>query len=532
MVLTKVKNVLVVLLSVVSFSCSDYELSKIPEDPVPDIEAFPEVLDFGAVNAGIDTPSSDITITNVGTDDLHLGSIALLDGDITFDVLTGYDVTLHPGEETIVEVKYSPLTYESNLDKVRILSNDPDESVVDIPVSGTGDAPVIFVDPDYHAFTNVYVGCDDFIPISVSNVGNVDLTINDVTHFSSLPADFEMFDYEPYYGMLPLVVPPGESITLEILYKPTDAFTDVGYIEIHSNDPMSPTTFADHDGDGDYERWVTDEFEQDETVDVDILFVIDNSGSMRSNQTNFKTNFSSFISVFASAGIDYHIAFITTDSEDFVNGTIITPADTDPVATVNSLVDSIGTSGSTMEAGLYYSYMSTSITGPAGHGGLFLRDDAKLVIIYVSDEPDWSHTKSSFTVSDYVAHLRALKSSSTLIAAHAVAGDYPSGCTTNGGAQFGDGYYDVVTTLAGSFLSICADDWGGSMDTLARESVVTSTFILTEHAVDGTIGVVVDGTTSFDWYYDTAINAIQFNTSPPEGSKIEITYAIWSCEEE
>lgn len=527
-----IKNLLVVLLGLASFSCSDYELSKIPEEPVPDIQALPEALDYGSVLAGGDGVPAEIVITNTGTDTLHIGSIALLDGDVTFDVLTGYDVSLEPAEQTTVTVEYSPITYQSNIDKVRILSNDPDEPFVDIEVSGTGDAPFIHVSPDYYDFSGVYVGCDDYVSVTVSNLGNIDLEITDITHFSSLPADFEMYDYEPYYGMLPLIVPAGDSITIEILYTPSDAFTDSGYIEIHSNDPLTPVAFADHDGDGDYEKWATDKFKQDEVIDVDILFVIDNSGSMMSNQANFKSNFASFISVFSLAGVDYHIAFITTDNEEFVDGAIITPADPDPVSTVNTIVDNIGVSGSPQEAGLYYSYLSTTSGAPAGPGGTFLREDAKLVVIYVSDEPDHSsYRNSSLTESDYVAHLRSLKTASNLIAAHAVAGDYPGGCTANGGAQFGDGYYDVVTSLGGSFLSICADDWGGAMDTLARESVVTSTFVLTEHAIDGTIEILVDGVLSTDWYYDESINAVQFTIAPPEGSEIEVTYAVWSCEE-
>ena len=125
------------------------------------------------------------------------------------------------------------------------------------------------------------------------------------------------------------------------------------------------------------------------TTDVDILFVIDNSGSMGSNQSSFKSNFSSFISVFAAAGVDYRIAFITTDSPDFVDGIIVTPSDPDPINTVNGIVDNIGTRGSPTEKGLEQSYNSTS-TGPGAPGGSFFREDARLVVIFVSDEPDYS----------------------------------------------------------------------------------------------------------------------------------------------
>jgi hypothetical protein len=511
-------------------SCSDYEISKIPPDPAPDITVEPLEIDYGVLFSGHETGTADLTVQNVGNDDLNIGSVTLVAGDQTFDIDTSFDTVLAPSETTEITISYIPLTFSENIDVIRINSNDPDEPAVDIPVRGQGDAPIISIDPDYYSFSDVYVGCEDYALINISNLGNIDLEISDIEHFASLPSDFELNDYEPYYGMLPLVIMPGETVALEILYEPLDGFEDTSFLKIYSNDPMTPIAYADQDGNGDFEKWHSDRFDQDETMDVDILFVIDNSGSMGGNQTNFKSNFASFISVFSSAGVSYQIAFITTDSSDFVDGAIVTAADPDPVSTVNNIVDSIGTRGSATEKGLWYSYLATS-SGPAAPGGTFLRDDARFVVIYVSDEKDWSSSHGMST-TDYVTHLRSLKSSSSLVVAHAVSGDYPGGCTANGGAEFGDGYYNVVTGLGGTFLSICASDWGMSMDTLARESIMRSNFVLTEKAVDGTISVEVDGVESTDWYFEDSTNSVIFTLIPPEGSEITMTYAVWSCQEE
>jgi hypothetical protein len=523
--------VFTVLICLVSLSCSDYKLHTVPDEPAPEITVSPTAIDYGPVFAGVDKVVADITISNVGTAVLHISSIELVAGDTTFSGTISHSIEVNPGNSVIVPVEYEPFTYSTNIDKVRIYSNDADEPIVDVDVSGTGDAPVIYVEPDYYSFFDIYVGCDGSIPISISNTGNIDLVINSLNHFASLPADFSLYDYEPFYGMVPLTIPPATTITLEVAYSPSDAFDDLGYLEIHSNDPMTPIAYADHDGDGNYETWVTDIFEQNETTDVDILFIVDNSGSMGSNQTNFKNNFSSFMAVFSASGVDYRIAFITTDSEQFV-GSVITPADSDPVGLADSIIDTIGTSGSAMESGLYYSYLSTTSGYPASIGGGFLRDDAKLVLIYISDEPDHSSRNSTMTEPDYAAWFYSLKSAVNKIVAHAVAGDYPSGCTSNGGAQFGDGYYDLVGLLGGSFMSICDSNWGTAMDTLARESIAQTTFSLTEHAIDGTIEIEVNGVPSTGWYYDEATNSVQFTTIPAEGSIIEITYAVWSCEEE
>ena len=311
---------------------------------------------------------------------------------------------------------------------------------------------------------------------------------------------------------------------------------DAGYLEIASNDPATPLAYADHDGLGEVELWVTDSFTQDGTVDVDILFVVDNSGSMGSNQTNIKNNFDTFMNAFVAAGVSYQIALITTDSSDFV-GDIITNTTIDPVTEFNSQIDSIGTHGSAYEKGLWVAYEATT-TGDASPGSTtgFFRSSARLVVVYVSDEPDFSHQtygsggSTTMSHSDYSSSLLSLKSSSSLVAAHAIAGDYPSGCTSNGGAQFGEGYYDVVSDLSGTFMSICASDWSTTMDTLARESLSQISFALSEIPVEETIEVRVDGVISFDWAYESASNAIIFTTSPADGSSINITYGVLSCQ--
>ncbi len=508
------------------FSCSDYGVTKI-EEKAPEIHVTPENHDFEHVDADGEIKKLEVTVSNLGNINLEVYDIDFKNNDPAFSITSEIPESIKPGEEKIIEITYDPDTYEVNEEFLVIISDDEDESKIEIPLNGIGDAPVILVNPDIYEFNDVYVGCEDFITVNISNIGNVDLVISDIYHFSSLPADFYMVDYEPFFGTLPITIAPGNSIEIDVYYSPEDGLDDISYIEIHSNDPANSIVYADHLGDGDYEKWNTENFEQNETTDVDILFVIDNSGSMGSNQTSFKSNFSSFISVFAAAGVDYHIAFITTDSPDFVDGIIVTSSDPDPVNTVNGIVDNIGTRGSAHEKGLEQSYEST-LTGPAAPGGSFFREDAKLVIIYVSDEPDRG---TAMSPSDYVSHFRSLKTDPRLIIAHAVAGDYPSGCSANGGAEFGDRYYDVVGSLSGTFLSICSEDWGIAMDTLARESVIHSTFVLSDTAVDGTIEITVNGYTSTDWFYDTSINAVQFTTPPPAGSTIEITYAVWSCQE-
>jgi hypothetical protein len=259
---------------------------------------------------------------------------------------------------------------------------------------------------------------------------------------------------------------------------------------------------------------------------------------MGANQTNIKNNFDTFMNAFSAAGVSYQIALITTDSSSFV-GDIITNATPDPVTAFNDQIDSIGTRGSAHEKGLWYAYESTT-TGDASSGSTtgFQRSSSRLVVVYVSDEEDWSHYgygsggSTTMTHSDYSNALLSLKSSSDLVVAHAIAGDYPSGCTSNGGATFGDGYYNVVNDLGGTFMSICATDWSVTMDTLARDSIAIRDFPLSHDPIESSIEIKVNGYVSTDWLYNELANSITMTSPPPEGSSIDITYAVWAeCEE-
>tara|TARA_B100000700_G_scaffold327969_1_gene444207 strand:+ start:254 stop:1864 length:1611 start_codon:yes stop_codon:yes gene_type:complete len=519
---------------------SDYGVSKYVEEPAagvtaPEIEVDPTHHDYGTLSAGSETQDVIINIKNAGNGDLDISNIYLHNGNSNFTLSTLPVGVVDSLDSAELVVTYSPGTYETNYETISIVSNDEDEPVVNVTLNGSGDAPVITVTPDYHDFGNVSIGCDETLSVEVGNVGNSNLIITDIEFFASLPVDFSMTDYEEEFGVLPITIAPGDTIDLEVDYMPLDTLDDAAYLEIVSNDPATPVANADQDGLGDVESWVTDSFTQDGTVDVDILFVIDNSGSMGSNQTNIKNNFDTFMNAFTAAGVSYQIALITTDSSDFV-GSVITNLTPDPVTEFNNQIDSIGTLGSAHEKGLWYAYESTT-TGDASSGSAtgFFRPSARLVVVYVSDEPDHSDNSyggggsSTMTPSDYSASLLSLKSSTALVSAHAIAGDYPSGCTSNGGAQFGEGYYDVVSDLGGTFMSICASDWSATMDTLARESLSQLAFALSSIPIEDTIVVTVDGTPSVDWVYEESSNTVIFTSSPAEGSSIVIDYGVWGC---
>ena len=418
------------------------------------------------------------------------------------------------------------MTYETNTESITITSNDPDEPTVTIPITGNGSAPVIELDPYYHDFGLTLIGCDGEKELKVSNVGDVDLVVSSLDFYVSYPAELEIVLYEEINGPLPWIIAPGSSKNVMIGHEPYDELTDSGFIEVRSNDPVTPMARADQVADGDFAIDLIDEFEQDEVTSADILFVIDNSGSMGIWQTALTDNFNSFIGVFSVTGVDYQIAVITTDDEMF-QGPILT--DTTPDLATEFTDQAIaGTYGSSMEKGLHYAELATSPGGDAAPGSAFLRTDAKLIVIFVSDEKDWS----SKTDLEYATHFKSLKATDSMAVTHAVVGDAPSGCSSSttswARADYGEGYIEVSALMGGEHVSLCAEDWGAELEGLAHDSILNRSFELTDIPYEETIIVEVDGTEVSDWTYNIIENSVDFMGGyvPEAGTEIEISYSV------
>jgi len=158
---------------------------------------------------------------------------------------------------------------------------------------------------------------------------------------------------------------------------------------------------------------------------IDILWVIDNSGSMQTSQANLVNNFTSFINRFQTLGFDYHMAVTTSDAylgntafqnnshyyyianngkfKDGFTGTygygrtgiyVMTPANT--TAEIFRKNISMGASGHGDERA--FQSMMQSLTDPLNAPLGFRRSDAFLAIIILSDEDDFSGTA---TVDDH-----------------------------------------------------------------------------------------------------------------------------------
>jgi hypothetical protein len=160
-----------------------------------------------------------------------------------------------------------------------------------------------------------------------------------------------------------------------------------------------------------------------------------------------------------------------------------------------------------------------------GNAG-FLRDDARLALLAVSDADDANDVVSPPPVSDYVQRLAQVKKGALDLISFA--GLVPlRACPTAEG--IGNRYMEIARALHGHLEDICnLDAFGSALENSLGDLLLPLTsFPLSVRPRDpGAIVVQVDGVTVTSWTYDASSNRIVFpaNAVPPPGSHITARY--------
>ena len=286
-----------------------------------------------------------------------------------------------------------------------------------------------------------------------------------------------------------------------------------------------------------------------ENPPVDVLFVVDNSGSMAQEQAKLTANFQTFITHFTSLGLDFHIGVITTDTDNpaesgkLQGSPAILTASTPELDRYFLQNATTGTNGSGAESGLEAIRLAFSEPNLSGANAGFLRPNAILAIIVVSDEEDWSDGDTNEppiadapSISSYADLLLALKGGdASKVTMPVIVGDVPGGCTSaDADAEAGVRYHEIATALNGSKSSICSQDFATVLDTIGSDLAGLVTAFPLAYTPDPiTITVAVDGTLmerseEIGWYWDALVGGVAFAPSavPAACSVIEISYAV------
>jgi hypothetical protein len=109
----------------------------------PEITVSPLSIAFGAVPVGSASSVRTVTVKNDGTTNLVLGSVTLAGGNPThFKKIAAQDLcsglTLAPTQTCTLGIKFTPKSSGAQNATVMIPSNDADESLLAVTLSGAG----------------------------------------------------------------------------------------------------------------------------------------------------------------------------------------------------------------------------------------------------------------------------------------------------------------------------------------------------------------------------------------------------------
>lgn len=298
----------------------------------------------------------------------------------------------------------------------------------------------------------------------------------------------------------------------------------------------------------------TDRFVQNSRRSADVLFVVDDSASMVAEQDALGRNFVAFLEAANDGLADFHIGVTTTDvTGDGERGRLVplkppdapTSGRTEHIVTRASLPNPteafrrnalVGINGALVEQGLEAAALALTapLAAPDGDNAGFLRPEASLALVFVSDENDGSPRPTSVYTDLF---LSVKGDDPSRVSASAIVGPVPNGCDGSGGrATPGTRYLEVVRALRGRAESICTEDWGS---TLARLSGVAfgllGRFVLSGQpagepsiTVDGNPRPRINAAGQITWDIDAIARVLTFGRqfTPPEGAVVEVQYPV------
>jgi len=263
-------------------------------------------------------------------------------------------------------------------------------------------------------------------------------------------------------------------------------------------------------------KWRVVEFTQKGPGKVDLLWVVDTSGSMSEEQAYLATNFNRMIMGLNAAGHDFQTAITTTDvcqeivplaldqrvcpanyggsTSTHLQGSflgtkdrqVLKKSDTDLIEKFNTYTKA-GVNGSGFEHGLYAAKLAIDKV-KSGENGALLRPDAFLAVIVVSDEEDdgiglskidaynghnfvaEGLTSFKFTDDDMISYLQGVKSQGNFSISAIAPTKNPDGtmCSAPHTAPLEEGtqYIKAAQKSGGLLQSLCDTDWSQSLATL------------------------------------------------------------------
>jgi len=281
------------------------------------------------------------------------------------------------------------------------------------------------------------------------------------------------------------------------------------------------------------------------TPQADILFVVDNSGSMSPHQINLSANISQFITEFLRQPIlAYNIAVVSTDVDGFGQPTRGAFAGTTKVVNKQTpngariLAENLklGIRGSGLEAPFDATHLALDPALLAAGNAGFLRKNAALVVIFITDAEDQSDIRPQ-ALYEYLVNTKDGRKNK-VFSFGAIIPTAETRCARDAfePPRLIEEFLGIVQNSGNNVMNLCASDFGQKLAEAASQIVdqvgnkiylSRAPEISTLKVTYGSVELQPDARTG--WTFDPLENAvvlgkeIDWNSQPPD-SEIRVDY--------
>jgi hypothetical protein len=515
------------------------------------VKTTPAVVDFGLQPPGA-TQVLGVKVANVGTDVCAVKDVRLLDAAGGAFLLPGGELegaVLGPGDAFSFMVGFRSASGAAGRwrGRVGLTQSNPAQPEHAVSLEAAVGTPCLRWDPAYVDFGLSRPDC----PVvrartRLVNRCGVAHELRDVTVGpGTTDGEFEL-ETGP---VLPIRLGDGEAADVVLRYRARVPGMNLSplFATLTGIDGAVEASLV---GEASLESRQVDTWTQVDVTKADVLLVVDNTASMVEEHPRLVAGVSGLMGALAQAGLDARVAVTTTGllpagpgcpggAEGGEAGRLF-PADGSlprwlqvgalgARAQLERLVQ-VGRCAQ-VEAGMEAARLalspplSDSADDPRtalnadGNAG-FLREDAVLAVIFISDEDD----HSPGPVADYAAFLAGLKGPGQggRVLAHALV-PAASGCSTAG--SVGTRWAELVQRSGGQLASSCTQDYAPLLAAMASQVGAASTrFPLSRPPATGSLEVRLDGQPVTGWWLEPSTNTVIFNVPPPPGARVEANY--------
>lgn len=494
-------------------------------DAAPDpsgctLVARPDRLEFGLVERGRRTVLP-VALVNIGGRDCALTSVAVTGPQL--GLLGTPPTTIPAGGTAIVDVRVDAVDAASGQGELTVTRDGL--APVTVAVSASSTTSAVRVHPSAVTFDQSKLECRTTRTVSLSSEGArarvTDAHLDDGSS-TAFTVDTRLF---------PADVAQDRATDLVVQYNPVAAGNDAARLLVFHEGQSEPNVIGIW-ANGSAQATASERFAP-LTAPLDVLFVIDDSPSMVEEQDALVNAARTMIERLTTARVDFRIGATTTDPTqagrlvEVLGARWIDSRNADAVAAFTTLVRAVGTAGTGSEAGLEAAYRALSGDALASANGAFLRPEAGLAVVVMSDEEDLSVRPTRF-YTQFITSLKPRQHQLPATLSAIVLFPNDSLTCAGAGATAGRRYIDVAADTGGSIASICARDWTTSLAPIADIMAGGRAFFrLAGTPGRSSLEVLVDGTAvTAGWTYEAAERAVRFEapSAPAATATVEIRY--------